>query len=305
MMEQKTVTYSDELGNRRREAWALIVGPGDEIELFSGKSIPGKVAVIGRDYKKQGVWSHNTYRLQLAPGVRFISGHMGWETGSFPEGLRDATGKPTDRWHEIANALGVSLPVAQAFLREWLPKRSELLDKVESDLASLDETSPEGAATIAVSYGAPTCAARAEGFWEWPVRVLNEDGEEVGRVSPEGEPFGDVKVLKREKSAGHGGGYVSLLLAVPEGCRAEHGPAPGEKTRAEIAAEEELIAAAGEWLQQHGKKAVHVATREYTCGRAGVLRYAEDQGCPVPRGYSRRAADMWAFLRKAEELCQK
>lgn len=143
MMEQKTVTYSDELGNRRREAWALIVGPGDEIELFSGKSIPGKVAVIGRDYKKQGVWSHNTYRLQLAPGVRFISGHMGWETGSFPEGLRDATGKPTDRWHEIANALGVSLPVAQAFLREWLPKRSELLDKVESDLASLDETSPE------------------------------------------------------------------------------------------------------------------------------------------------------------------
>jgi len=114
-----------------------------------------------------------------------------------------------------------------------------------------------------------------------------------------------VKVLKREKSAGHGGGYVSLLLAVPEGCRAEHGPVPGEKTRAEIAAEEELIAAAGEWLQQHGKKAVHVATREYTCGRAGVLRYAEDQGCPVPRGYSRRAADMWAFLRKAEELCQK
>jgi len=297
--------YSGEFASRRRRPWAIVIGPGDELELFTGESIPGKVAVVGCDYTKNGVWSHSTYRLEVAEGVRFLHGHFGFETGTFTEGLRTATRQPTDRWHEVANALGVSLPVAQDFLRAWLPKEARRLDQVEADLASLDEESPTGATTVSVTYGAPTRAARERGFWEWPVRVLNEDGEEVGRVSPEGEPFGDVKVLKREKSAGHGGGYVSLLLAVPEGCRAEHGPVPGEKTRAEIAAEEELIAAAGEWLQQHGKKAVHVATREYTCGRAGVLRYAEDQGCPVPRGYSRRAADMWAFLRKAEELCQK
>jgi len=306
MREQKFITYSDEMGSRSRSAWAIVVGPGDEIELFSGETIPGKVAVTGYDFKKNGKWSHYTYRLTVAPGVRFISGHMGWETGSFTEGLRDATGAAScDRWHEVANALGVSLPVAQEFLRGWLPKRSERLDQVESDLASLDEASPAGAATITITYGAPTRAARAEGFWEWPVRVLDEDGEEVGRVSSEGEPSGCIKVLKREKAAGHGGGYVSLVLAVPEGCCAEHGPAPGEKTQAEQDAENCLIIAAKDWLQKYGKKAVHVATKEYSCGRAGVLRYAEDQGCPIPVGYSRRAADMWAFLNKVEELCQK
>ncbi|HOB87874.1 MAG TPA: hypothetical protein PKO38_09320, partial [Bacillota bacterium] len=222
------ITWKDKMAPRRRRAWAIVVGPGDEIELFSGDTIPGKVAVVGRDYKKCGIWSHHIYRLEIAEGVRFIPGHMGFETGTFAEGLRDATGKPADRWHEVAEALGVSLPVAQEFLRSWLPNTAERLDKVESDLASLDETSPTGAAIVSVSYGGPTRKQRENGFWEWPVRILDEGGEEVGRVSPDGEPSGAVKILKRNHMAGHGGGYVSMLLAVPEGCRAEHGPVPGD-----------------------------------------------------------------------------
>jgi len=221
------IIYSDKLAPRRRGAWAIIIGPGDELQLFSGTSIPGKVAVVGCDYEKNGVWSHHTYRLQVAPGVRFLSGYFGFETGTFTEGLRTATGNPTDRWHEVANALGVSLPVAQDFLRAWLPKAAQKLDQVEADLASLDEESPTGAATVSITYGSPTRAERERGFWKWSVRILDEDGQEVGRVSPEGEPSGSVRVLKRETLSGHGGGYVSLTLAVPEGCRAEHGPAQG------------------------------------------------------------------------------
>ena len=240
------VIYSDKLAPRRRRPWAIIIGPGDELELFSGTSVPGKVAVVGCDYTKNGVWSHSTYRLEVAPGVRFLSGHFGFETGTFTEGLRAATRKPTDRWHEVANALGVSLPVAQEFLRGWLPKAAEKLDQIEADLASLDETSSTGAVTISITYGAPTKKLREQGFWEWPVRILDLDGEEVGRVSPEGEAFGEVKVLKRQKSSGYGGGYVSLMLAIPENCQAIHGPVPGEKTRAEQEAEERLTAAAEE-----------------------------------------------------------
>jgi hypothetical protein len=296
------IVYSDKLAPRRRGAWAIVIGPGDELELFTGDSIPGKVAVVGRDYEKRGVWSHHTYRLEVAEGVRFLHGHFGFETGTFTEGLRAATGQPTDRWHEVANALGVSLPVAQEFLRGWLPVAAQRLDQVEADLASLDEVSPTGAVTISISYGAPTRAARERGFWEWPVRILDADGEEVGRVSPEGSPSGQVRVLKRETLSGHGGGYVSLTLAVPEGCRAEHGPAPGEKTRAEQEAEERLVASASEWLKRYGKKAVRVAMKDYPYGRARVLAYAESQGCPVPVEYSQRAEDLWKFLDEAKSL---
>ncbi len=300
----KTVTYSNRMGSRRRSAWALVVGPGDEIELFTGDSLPGKVAVTGHDYEKCGVWSHSTYRLTVAPGVRFLSGHSGFETGTFVEGLRAATHKPTDRWHEVANALGVSLPVAMRFLRDWWPVAAEKLDQVEDDLASLDEASAVGAATLTVSYGAPNRKAREKGFWEWPVRVLDEDGEEVGRVTADGSPSGEVKVLKRETAAGHGGGYVSLLLAVPEGCRAEHGPVPGEKARAEREAEAALTAAASEWLQEYGQKAVHVATKEFPYGRARILDYAEKHGCPVPSAYTIRAGDLSEFLGEVASLAQ-
>lgn len=296
------IEWKDEMGSRQRRAFSLIVGPGDEIEPFTGDSIPGKVAVVGRDYKKCGVWSHNIYRLEFAKGVRFVSGHMGFETNTFMEGLQTATGKPTDRWHEIATALGVSLPVAQEFLRSWLPNTAERLDKVESDLASLDETSPTGAAIVSVSYGGPTRKQRENGFWEWPVRILDEGGEEVGCVSPDGEPSGAVKILKRNHMAGHGGGYVSMLLAIPEGCRAEHGPVPGEKTQAEQEAEVQLTAAAEEWLRMYGQKAVHVATKEYPFGRSRILDYAESQGCPIPDEYSYRASHLYEFLSEASRL---
>ena len=166
----------------------------------------------------------------------------------------------------------------------------------------MDDASPTGAATISITYGSPTRAARERGFWEWPVRILDEDGQEVGRVSPEGVASGEVKVLKRETLSGHGGGYVSLLLAVPEGCRAEHGPAPGEKTRAEQEAEERLTAAAEEWLRLYGQKAVHVANQSFSFGRVRILDYAERHGCPIPNEYQTRMSDLQEFLDEASRL---
>jgi len=222
----RKLTYSDKMGHRSRSSWALVIGPGDQVERFERKSIPGKLAVTGQEYEKAGKWSHTTYQLVLAPHVRFIPGHMGWETGTFNEGLAAATLMPTDRWHEVANALGVTQETAREFLQAWVPRAAKRLDKVESDLASLDNATEAGASTVAFSYGNPTRRERSEGFWEWPVRILDTHGKEVGQVSPEGDPSGDVKVLKRTQHSGHGGGSVSMLLAVPDGCRVEHGPEP-------------------------------------------------------------------------------
>lgn len=252
-----TATWSDQQGNRDRKAWALLVGPGDAVTTFSGESIPGVVAVAGHDYNKNGKWSSTTFRLTLADGVRLIAGHNGWETGRFIEGLAAASGRlgsgRVDRWIDVANALGISVPSAMAFLRAWRPKAAEELDQVDRDLEAVDEAAgPEGAEEISISFGSPTRRAQGGGFWTWPVRVFagpeyGAGGQrsepppaEIARVVP--GPVGDefpswatpvvcdprgvpaaVRVLSSTHTAGMHGGYVSLRLAVPAGATARHG----------------------------------------------------------------------------------
>jgi hypothetical protein len=95
--------------------------------------------VRGTDYTKQGIWSYTTYRLQIATGVREIAGRDGWETGRFTEGLGAAVGVPTpDTWADVATALGVSVPRAMEFLRNWRPGAAESLDSVERSLNTLE-----------------------------------------------------------------------------------------------------------------------------------------------------------------------
>lgn len=83
--------WSDQMGHRGRGAWLLLVDSEGHIHRFTGENILGVCAVVGTDYKKAGKWSHTTYRLELAPGVRAIAGRDGWETGRFVEGLGAAT----------------------------------------------------------------------------------------------------------------------------------------------------------------------------------------------------------------------
>jgi len=217
------------MGHRRRDSWLLLIDSQGKISLFSGQTIPGVAAVKGRDFCKMGKWSHSTYRLVLSPGVRAISGRMGWETGSFREGLADATGRAhCDRWADVADALGVTLSEAQTFLREWLPEEAEELDQIEADLETVDEAAgPDGAKIVAISFGGPTNRQIEAGYWNWPVIVRDSTGQEVGWVVPDPElgwiqPIvrGNVRVLVSERARGYPGGYVSLRLAVPAGCGA-------------------------------------------------------------------------------------
>jgi len=220
--------WADKIGSRGRCPWLLLVDRDGVVREFTGESMPGIVAVIGTDYEKAGKWSHTTYRMELATGVRAIAGRDGWETGRFVEGLAAAVGYPghIDRWVDVANALGTTIPETMRFLREWRPKAAEALDAVEEAITEVDDTAEQGAETIAISFGSPTRRQRNDGFWEWPV-VVTLDGQEVGRIVP-GEDgrwtsSGQVNILSMEHSSGHGGGYVSMRLAVPAGGKAHHG----------------------------------------------------------------------------------
>jgi len=236
-------TYSDQLGSRSRRPFLLFVTGKGEVVRFRGESLPGVAVVVGTDYSRNGKWSATTYRLEVAEGVRAISGREGWETGRFTEGLRTAVNfdQPIDRWEDVASSLGVTVAEAMRLLREWRPKESADLDAVEERLAALDDAADESGhetEIISVSFGAPTRRRMREGFWEWPVRIIrvedpsdpfSEEIEEVGRVEADPdkgwyEPVasGLVTVVSVERSSGHHGGYVSMRLSVPAGCLSEH-----------------------------------------------------------------------------------
>lgn len=223
------LVWSDKQGARDRAAWLLLVDSNGTVHRFLGDSIPEIVTIIGSDYKKDGKWSHTTYRLELGPKVRPIAGRNGWETGRFVEGLESAVSfnKPIDRWIDVANALGTTINNAQQFLREWRPKAAAALDEVEENLAAMAEATDDDFEVIAISFGAPTRRQRNEGYWDLPVVVKSENGEEIGRLERrDGEyvPSSEqIKLLALEEISGPGGGYVSMRIVVPAGATASHG----------------------------------------------------------------------------------
>jgi hypothetical protein len=214
--------WSDKLGPRQRQAWLLLV-KDDTVHVFTGRNIPDVVVVTGHDHEKAGVWSHTTYRLLLAPGVRPIAGHSGFETGRFVEGLGSATRRKTpDTWAEVSDALGVSVPSAMKFLREWRPRAAEALDEVERSIEALESATDSDSEIVVVQFGAPTRRQAAAGYWDGPFPVPGYDGAEIHRIeSVKGWTMGNIevvgvpgRVLSVEHSSGMRGGYYAVSVAI-------------------------------------------------------------------------------------------
>lgn len=223
-----TITFSNQQGSRDRAAWLLLV-KGEEVRVFTGETIPGLAVVVGSDYHKNGKWSHTTYRIALAPGVRAIPGKQGWETNTFAEGLRAAVSHPTpiDRWPDLAAALGISVPAAMQFLRGWKKGAAEKLDAVDAQLEALEQAAATagianaGTETVVVSFGGPTNRQRSEGFWTNPKPIGNDYDGSISLIDPD---KGWVKenirldilgsVLSVTHTPGYGGGYVKVTLAL-------------------------------------------------------------------------------------------
>ena len=228
--------WSNEMGSRSRSAWLLFV-QGDVVIPFNGKDIPDVAVIRGTDYKKNGKWSHTTYRLELAPSVRAIAGHSGWETGRFVEGLASAVkscGKTPDTWAEVANLIGVSVPSAMDFLRAWKPKAAAKLDEVEQALAGLEEATgqTEDSLIVMVSFGNPTNRQMAEGWWEAPKAIPGYNAELRLKDQSEGwlsetniEVVGITgTALSVKFSAGMHGGYYAVSVALVPGTETEFPP---------------------------------------------------------------------------------
>jgi len=239
-MEDNQIKWSDGLGSRSRSPFLLLI-KGDEVFAFKGEDIKGLVVVLGHDYEKNGKWSHTTYRLQLAAGIRSVPGMSGWETGRFVEGLARAVGcKTPDTWTEVAKALDVSVPSAMKFLRVWRPKAAETLDEVETALINLEEASGQETdfETVVVSFGSPNNRAISDGYWEKPKKIPGFEAEirlkDVSGSWHEGniEVVGiSGKVLSVAHSSGMHGGYYAVSVAVIPGTEVE---IPEFKTTFEI-----------------------------------------------------------------------
>lgn len=134
----KEFTWSDQMGSRGRAAW-LLLRKGHELAFFAGVTIPGWCVVQSRQFTKNGKWSHTNFRLQIADDVVAMPGRQGWESGGFLEGLGAAASQPKPgTWAEVAACLGVPVDAAKTFLRATKKLSAEHIDKVETEMRSLD-----------------------------------------------------------------------------------------------------------------------------------------------------------------------
>jgi len=316
----KDITWSDRLGSRDRKPFLLLVR-GDEVIVFRGQNIPGVVVVRGTDYTRNGKWSYTTYRLQLSGGIREIAGRDGWETGRFVEGLGSAVGVMTpDTWADTAKALGVSVPSAMEFLREWRPKAAEKLDEVEQSLADLEEASSQqetDSVIVTVSFGSPSNRAIREGYWKSPKGIPGYSAEirlkdlEQGWTEENIEVVGiSGTVLSVKHSAGMHGGYYAVSVAVIPGTETE---IPQSETAQERAAKEsglpeQLFHAFGGDTERvkafMGKVAKLDAKKlnrhEFSCGRARmsaeVIRVSGDKDFFLGADPVKTHGYMWEVL---------
>lgn len=283
----ENITWSNGIGSRGRNPFLLFVR-GDEVIVFREENIPGVVVVRGTDYTKNGKWSHTTYRLELANGIRHIAGRDGWETGRFVEGLASAVGcKTPDTWMDTANALGVSVPSAMELLRSWRPKAAEKLDEVEQSLAKLEEVSEQetDSVIVTVSFGSPSNRAIREGYWESPKGIPGYNAEIRLKDRSQGWNEGNIEVvgisgtiLSVKHSSGMHGGYYAVSVAVIPGTETEIPPfeTAREKVSKESGLPESLFRAFNgneERIREFMAKVARLDAKkldehEFSCGRA-------------------------------------
>jgi len=65
------IKWSNEMRNRSRSP-ALVIVDGENVRVFEGKSVPGKVAVKSSRYHKNGKWSGTDYVLVAADRVALV-----------------------------------------------------------------------------------------------------------------------------------------------------------------------------------------------------------------------------------------
>ncbi len=225
-----SVAYSNKLGARKRRPYLLVIRDG-VITTFAGQSIPGALAVRSTSYKKDGTWSHATYDILLAPGVRALAVREHFETGSLVDGIAAATSTRIVDWSSFAAALGVTVASARAWAQATRPQIVERLDKVEAEIAEVEDAVADDSATLDVSIGGYSRRDTEGGAWLRPIVIEDANGGEIARLLPEDQKYGwqqdgfrivptnaPIRVLSSTHTGGPRGGHRSMRVAVPAGC---------------------------------------------------------------------------------------
>jgi len=229
------LVWSDRQASRDRKAW-MILRRGGKLHRFGGQDIPGLVVIVHQTSVAEGKWSHTTYTLALSAGTSYLSGHLGWDDGTFLEGLRKVVGGPdiTD-WGLLATALGVSVTEAKSFLQVFRPKEAEHLDAVEASLMELEAVENHEGNVVSITFGAPTNKCAERGFWTWPI-TAELDGQVIGRLVRQpsqrcagsgrsGEwavESGPLTIIETSTSSGYHGGWETIRMACPVGTTLHH-----------------------------------------------------------------------------------
>jgi hypothetical protein len=197
-------------GNRTPRLW---LAKGIAVAKFEGEAIPGFCAIAGADYTKNGKWSHTTYRLALAPGIRPLY---------FLAPMHGTWGQDLTSWGEVAQKLGLPVDVAQQIIRTEYKRTAARLDGLEAFALEVEQTGAS-VETVVVSFGSPTNRQIAAGWWDEPKKGFTSDGRKV-IVEPGPGPNwskpvvlepSDATVISSTHSPGMHGGYWSVEVAVP------------------------------------------------------------------------------------------
>lgn len=131
----RQLTWNDGMGSRGRRR-KLLVGLGDAIHEFSGRSIHGIVAVVSDRYEKNGKWSNTTYSLAMAAGTWSHEEGQSWEEGEYFHGAAC----PADAVVKLRRS-GCTAPdgVVLSFLQTAFPKTIERLTVRAAEIASVSE----------------------------------------------------------------------------------------------------------------------------------------------------------------------
>jgi hypothetical protein len=121
-------TLGENLGKPTLLPWCLLIS-NKHVYVFDGNSIEGVVTVVSSRTEKNGSSCDHVHKIELEDNVSIIMGYVGSTTGSFVEGLEEATGKPCKQWEDVASILGVPLAEAQKFVYKYASKSAEFLDE--------------------------------------------------------------------------------------------------------------------------------------------------------------------------------
>lgn len=131
-------SFCDRQGNRDRNVIGYVYCRNN-VYIFTGQDMPGKVMVTSSDYTKNGKWSNTSYELLLAPGYKFASKMQDFSSGKYVDDLKSTKSVAQDLNLEgvtdeaVCRFLYCNLPMYWVRFCDFAEKRDAIFDATGCD----------------------------------------------------------------------------------------------------------------------------------------------------------------------------